>query len=119
MRSDLVPVPTDGPWMLVDVQGGDDADSSRIAVFGDLDHPNAAHLRDAVARVLSDQHPGRLELDLAGVPFLDTGGIRALLDCRARAQRVGCGLTVSNVRPDVHRVLDIVGLVEHFGVPRR
>jgi anti-anti-sigma factor len=117
--SSLFAAPLAEPSLLVEVACGADTGTSRIAVFGDLDQLNAARLQDAVSHVLSDEHPRRLDMDLAGVPFLDTGGIRALLGCRADAGRVGCRIMLVNVRPNVRRVLDIVGLLGSFGVRSR
>ncbi len=102
--------------VLVDVQEGTTATGARIAVFGDLDHASAYPLERVVIHVLREQRPAHLELDLAGVPFLDTGGIKVLLQCRADARQLDCRLTLSNARPLVYRVLEIVGLLVPFGM---
>ena len=107
--------PVDLP-VLVDVQEGGAAADVRIAVFGDLDEVGASPLERAVIHVLREQRPAHLELDLAGVPFLDAGGVRVLLQCRADARQLDCRLTLTNVRPEAYRVLKIVGLLEPFGV---
>ena len=62
------------------------------------------------------QRPTHLELDLAGVSFLDTGGVRVLLQSPADARQLGCRLTLTNVQPEPYRVLKIVDLLEPFGV---
>ncbi len=102
--------------VLVDVQEGTATAVARIAVFGDLDHASAYPLGRAVIHVLREQRPAHLELDLADVPFLDTGGIKVLLRCRADARQLDCRLTLSNAQPLVYRVLQIVGLLEPFGM---
>jgi anti-anti-sigma factor len=105
--------------VLVDVQEGTAATGTRIAVFGDLDHASAYPLGRAVIHVLREQRPAHLELDLADVPFLDTGGIKVLLQCRADARQLDCRLTLSNAQPLVYRVLEIVRLLEPFGMAGR
>jgi anti-anti-sigma factor len=102
--------------VLVDVQEGTTATGARIAVFGDLDHASAYPLERAVIHVLREQRPAHLEIDLAGVPFLDTGGIKVLLQCRADARQLDCRLTLTNAQPLVYRILEIVGLLEPFGM---
>jgi anti-anti-sigma factor len=102
--------------VLVDVQEGPTATGTRIAVFGDLDHDSAYPLERAVIHVLREQRPAHLELDLAGVPFLDTGGIKVLLRCRADARQLDCRFTLINAQPLVHRILEVVGLLEPFGM---
>ena len=104
------------PPLLVDVQEGGAGADVRIAVFGDLDRDGASPLERAVIHVLRERRPARLEIDLAGVPFLDAGGVRVLLQCRADARQLDCRLTLTDVRPVAYRVLEIVGLLEHFGV---
>lgn len=105
--------------LLVDVQAGPAAGTARIAVFGDLERASALPLERAVIHVLREQRPGHLELDLAGVSFVDIGGVRSLLRCRSDTQQLGCRLTLINVQPDVHRVLAIVDLLEPFNVARQ
>ncbi len=102
--------------VLVDVQEGDGAADVRIAVFGDLDRPGASPLERAVIHVLREQRPAHLEIDLAGVPFLDAGGVRVLLQCRTDARQLGCRVTLTNVQPEAYRVLEIVSLLGPFGV---
>ena len=102
--------------VLIDVQESTEAAGVRIAVFGDLDRVGAYPLERAVIHVLREQRPAHLELDLAGVPFLDTGGIRTLLQCRADACQLDCRLTLTNVQAEVYRVLEIVRLLERFGL---
>ena len=51
-----------------------------------------------------------------GVPFLDAGGVRVLLQCRADARQLDCWLTLAHVKSEAYRVLEIVGLLEPFGV---
>ena len=107
--------PVDLP-VLVDVQEGGGAADVRIAVFGDLDRFGASPLERAVIHVLREQRPAHLELDLAGVPFLDAGGVRVLLQCRTDARQLDCRLTLTHVQPEAYRVLEIVSLLEPFGV---
>ena len=102
--------------VLVDVLEGTTAIGARIAVFGALDHASAYPLERAVIHVLREQRPAHLALDLADVPFLDTGGIKVLLQCRADARQLDCRLTLTNTQPWVYRVLEIVGLLEPFGL---
>ena len=102
--------------VLVDVQEGGAVAGVRIAVFGDLDRVGASPLERAVIHVLRERRPAHLEVDLAGVPFLDAGGVRVLLQCRTDARQLDCWLTLANVQPDAYRVLKTVGLLERFGV---
>jgi anti-anti-sigma factor len=89
-----------------------------MSVSGELDALSADLLRTAVADVLRRHRPERIDMDLHGVTFLDSAGIRALLLCQSDAQRAGSRVTLSRARPGVHRVLEITGLLDHFGLGR-
>ncbi|GGJ94732.1 hypothetical protein GCM10010123_25660 [Pilimelia anulata] len=88
-----------------------------LALFGDLDIVSGPQLVAAVGDVLAGGVSGRIVVDLADVPFLDSCGINALLACRAAAARAGAGLAVRRPRPSVRQVLAITGLLELFAVP--
>jgi anti-anti-sigma factor len=55
-------------------------------------------------------------MDLHGVSFLDSAGIHALVLCQADAQHVDCQITLTNPQPVVYRVLQVTGLLGHFGL---
>jgi anti-anti-sigma factor len=105
----------DQPSLLVDLHCSD-TEPPRMFVFGEVDALSAGHLHKAVVDVLRDQRPRRIEMDLHGVSFLDSAGIHALVRCQADAQRVDCQITLTNPQPVVYRVLQITGLLEHFGL---
>jgi anti-anti-sigma factor len=95
-----------------------DSASCRLTVSGDLDHASGALLQRAVQGVLLGHRPRRLHLDLVDVSFIDTGGIWALQRCRSDADEIGCEMQLADLRPMVRRVLQIVGMLDHFGAPR-
>ena len=53
---------------------------------------------------------GDLVLDLEKVSFIDSAGMRALLIVRENLTAGGRALRLSNVTPEVKRLLDLVGL---------
>ena len=90
-----------------------------VAVTGELDMSTAAELRAAVAAVLASGSVD-VEIDLAGVPFADSAGVRALMMCRDAAEQAGARLRLSHPSPDVHRVLELTGAMSYGrggGVP--
>ncbi|MEU6411791.1 STAS domain-containing protein [Microbispora sp. NPDC046933] len=89
---------------------------TRVIACGEIDMSTAGQLHEGVLGVLRRQRPSRIEVDLAGVTFLDAAGIGALVMSRAAAARVGCRLTVVNPRPMGYRLLQVVGLLEAFGL---
>jgi anti-sigma B factor antagonist len=102
--------------LLVAIDGSDEALVQRIAVAGDLDAISATELQKTVIDVLRRERPRRIELDLRGVVFLDSAGVHALVSCHGDAQQVDCRLTVIDPHPMAYRILQITGLLDHFGV---
>jgi len=52
---------------------------------------------------------GNVDVDAAGVTFIDSVGVRSLLHLAQRCQEAGLALSFS-FSPDVQRVLDVMGL---------
>jgi anti-sigma B factor antagonist len=91
-------------------------DTVRLAVTGEIDLSNASHLRAGVQEAVDAGEAAAVELDLAGVPMLDSTGVGALVACRGAAQRVGLRFAIVATRPIVYRILQLVGLIEALNV---
>lgn len=83
----------------------------RVAVVGEIDLATAGVLHDGLHSVLSGQLPDRVEVDLAGVSFMDCTGLTVLIVARDAALRTGCQLRITNPQPIVRRVLELTGLL--------
>jgi anti-anti-sigma factor len=105
--------------LLVEIECCDTAQVQRIAVAGELDALSAPALHNAVDDVLCQHFPRRVEINLHGLSFLDSAGIRALLFCHARAQQRDCQLMLTDPHPMTYRILQITGLLDHFGLTER
>jgi anti-anti-sigma factor len=97
------PVVVDGPGV-------------RLCLTGALDGLNTEPLTEAFTAALAHPAAGRVELDVGGLTFLDSGGIRALLRCRSAAGRSGRSLRLTDPPPMILKVLTVTGLSEVFGL---
>jgi anti-anti-sigma factor len=80
----------------------------RVTAIGEIDLSSTQELVDECERAL--RLPiATLELDLSGVSFLDSTGIRCLVDCRRRCSTLGVSLEVDS-GPAADRALMLVGL---------
>jgi anti-anti-sigma factor len=104
---------------VLDVTVSTDDGQVVVAAAGDLDVITAGLLREALARAVSLAASRPIVVDLAGVRFMDSSGVQALLDGYHSAMVAGGTLTVRGVAGTVERVLDVVGLKKLFGVPPR
>ncbi|MFI5958935.1 STAS domain-containing protein [Cryptosporangium sp. NPDC051539] len=86
-----------------------EVDGARIALTGDLDRTSASQLTDAVHRVLASGAPRAVVLDLAGIRFLDVGGVRAVAGAWSSCAAAGCRVQLENPSPFVQRVLVSTG----------
>jgi anti-sigma B factor antagonist len=86
---------------------------SVLVLEGELDVANAA---EATKRMLClDLRPGaQLVLDLSGLTFMDSTGIRVILQADQYASMHGADLVVIRPPDDVMRVLELVGLDEQL-----
>src|SRR5262245_60615075 len=82
------------------------ADGLRVKVTGDLDATTADQLVRAVTVDLPQNDP-TLFLDLGGVDYCGSAGVRALLELRRHQQVRGHRLVLANLNDQVHRVLDL------------
>ncbi|WGL52366.1 STAS domain-containing protein [Nocardioides sp. BP30] len=97
---------------------GDETTGPRtsLAVTGFIDLSTSEALLDAGLRSLwSDP---ALELDLSAVDFMDAAGVAALSALRSAAERLGKTFEITAVSFAVHRVLQILDLIETWSVPR-
>jgi anti-anti-sigma factor len=97
------------PGVEVLVAGTKEIDRHTVADF-------LAELEEALRRyeASADRSPG-LVVDFSQVTFLDSNGIRALLDTAAATERRGGHWVVRGGYAGVRRCLDITGVLERFG----
>jgi anti-sigma B factor antagonist len=83
-----------------------DGDEASVALAGELDLSTAPQVETALAEA-EEKSPGRLELDLRGLTFMDSTGLRVVLAADGRARRDGRQFEVVQGPPQVHRVFRI------------
>jgi len=89
-----------------------------IAPRGEIDVDTAHEVREAVAGVLAKgNHPGRIELNMRLVTFIDSVGISAMVAGFQTAEVSGVKLVVTEPSRFVHRQLWVTGLLGLFGAP--
>ncbi|WP_192809649.1 STAS domain-containing protein [Actinomadura rudentiformis] len=84
-----------------------------VTLAGDLALGSAEEVRDRLAGLVRGAvGEGRrdLLLDLAGVDFMDSMGLRVLIHVFRRVQEAGGRMALSAVQPRAGRALDVTGL---------
>jgi stage II sporulation protein AA (anti-sigma F factor antagonist) len=80
-----------------------------LVITGEIDHGNAAALRQTLEEALDRSAAQHVLLDLRSVGYIDSGGLSSILWAVRRLREHGW-VGVVGPNPDVHRLLDIVGL---------
>ena len=101
-------VPT--PGTLVITSAVEDGAVS-IALAGELDLAGARQLEARLDEV-ERENPQRLVIDLGSLAFIDSTGLRLLLQADARAKERGCELLLRRGEPSVQRVFEVTGALD-------
>lgn len=85
-----------------------------LSLEGELD----AHVAEGFADAVVARAPGCevVSLDVSGLQFIDSAGLRALVELEERLRRDGRRLQLEDPTDNVVRVLRIADLDQHFGV---
>jgi anti-anti-sigma factor len=82
--------------------------SALMAVRGELDFAGAVTLRGRMLEVLSAHRPTHLDIELAGVAFIDCAGVRTLVWADTRMRERGGSMAVIRPSPVVLRLLRLL-----------
>ncbi|MEY2581875.1 MAG: anti-sigma factor antagonist [Ilumatobacteraceae bacterium] len=75
-------------------------------VSGEID----AHTAPQLAAAMVELPQGNATLDVADVSFMDSSGLRVLIDAATRAREAGGDLIIANPTPGIARLIEISGL---------
>jgi anti-anti-sigma factor len=85
----------------------------QVAVHGEVDLATAPALDKELAR-----HRGRVVVDLRKVPFMDSSGLRVLLNHKLRLEETGGHLRLLVNTSDIMRLFELTGLRESFQIDK-
>jgi anti-sigma B factor antagonist len=83
-------------------------ETASIRALGSLDVATVPILEAHIADLLTDG-VRRVILDLSGLYFMDSTGLRCILDCDTQARQNGFSITLIPGPPAVQRVFDVTG----------
>ncbi|HEY8547570.1 MAG TPA: STAS domain-containing protein [Acidimicrobiales bacterium] len=81
---------------------------------GEIDLSTAGALIWAIRQVTAAGQPVRI--DLAATTFMDSAGLKALLQAQTDQHRAGEVVTLSAPSPAVRRVLEMAGVIDDFAI---
>jgi anti-sigma B factor antagonist len=81
-----------------------------VAVLGELDFVAAPELARTMRDLIEDQDQVDVVMDLGGVTFIDSFGVRTLLQARSTLIERGSRFAITEPSSAVRRILEILGL---------
>ena len=91
-------------------------DGVRLVLSGELDLSSTDRLISAGENVPAG---GALTLDLSGLSFIDSAGMRVLMNLDRRSRREGWSLAIENPRDQVLRLLQLCGFDQRLPITQR
>ncbi|MBP3446056.1 MAG: anti-sigma factor antagonist [Clostridia bacterium] len=93
----------------------------RVTAFleGEIDHHTAAALRMEIDDAVQRNKPKTLKLDFADVTFMDSSGIGLVMGRFRTVQPLGGKLIVSNLSPQVYKIMKLAGLEKIVTLSKR
>ena len=84
-----------------------------VRLIGELDLAGAPRAAEAIEHA-ERAAPATLELDLSSLEFIDSTGLRLMIEARRRAQATGRRLVLRPGPPPVQRVFEVTALASLF-----
>jgi anti-anti-sigma factor len=88
-------------------------DRAVVSVAGEVDLETASQLGDHALDTIREVSP-HVVLDLTGVTFMDSTGLKVLLTIQRRAEIAGGSFAVAGASRSVRKILSLTGLDQTF-----
>lgn len=104
-----MPDMSDTPARLDITAGGDGA----LSVVGEIDAHSAP---DFAARLRELDGSSDRRIDMSGVEFMDSSGLRVLIEAHQAAEEAGARLILVSPGRVVSRIIEVSGLADHLHI---
>jgi anti-sigma B factor antagonist len=78
-----------------------------IRPAGSLDSNTYTQLEEHIAAVTKSK-PGALVLDLKGLSYISSAGVRVLIAAQKAMKAIGSGFAIVNLQPQIRKVFEII-----------
>ena len=100
----------------MEVSVASDNGRALLSLRGRFDFNSHREFREAIENALGQADVTELQVDLAGVDYLDSSALGMLLMLRDRAKGAGKAVSLANCRGAVKQVLDIANFGKLFHI---
>jgi anti-anti-sigma factor len=88
----------------------------RVALSGELDMSSALVFDDELKRIEDGGDPETLVLDLHELRFMDSTGLRLILNAHTRARKRGRRLRIVMANAAIKRIFRLTGLIDRLDI---
>jgi anti-sigma B factor antagonist len=88
------------------------ADQAVVRLSGELDIATTPEVEEVLRRVAAAKR--EVVLDLSGLDFMDSTGLRMTIELNALARQDGCHFIIVRGNDQVHRIFEMSGVEEHL-----
>lgn len=92
-----------------DVLSHDRGDAVVVELRGEFDLDDVPKVTAALSKAL-DNSKDQVELDLGSLTFIDSAGLKALVDMYEAAAAANVTFSITSISPEVRRVIEVAGL---------
>lgn len=89
-------------------------DAAVVALRGEIDLHNSPVVRTALLKLLEEKKPGKLVINLAEVPYVDSSAIAVLVEALQKMRKIGGKIYLVQLQPRVQGLLEIARLDSIF-----
>jgi len=87
-----------------------EGDAVVAALRGEIDLHNSPPVRTALLKLLEENKPKKLVLNLADVPYMDSSAIAVLVEALQKLRKTGGKIYLTHLQPRVKGLLEIARL---------
>ncbi len=91
----------------------------RIVLSGEMDHHNAVSLRCELDRLIMDEQPKGVAIDLSGIGFMDSSGLGFVMGRYALVERMGGRFVLENPNERIVKIFELAGLERIIKIEKR
>ena len=91
----------------------------RVVLFGEMDHHNAVAVRSELDRLIMDERPSRVAIDLSGIGFMDSSGLGFVMGRYSLMQKLGGEFVLENPNDRVVKIFELAGLQRIIKIEKR
>ena len=105
-----------GTLSLLTLTTSHEQEAVRVSLAGELDLSSALTFDEELRRIEEDAQERTLVLDLCGLKFMDSTGLRLIVSAHQRALRAGRRLAIVHTSDAIRRIFRLTGMLERLDI---